>query len=153
MPPHELAEEVDPSNSDPDVDREHVDMIPTSTPTPLENDASVNENTQQNLPEDPPPPYVEFESPLNSNENLDDDAVSGDDIQVDNVIIEEDSVSNDEIFDAQQRNETIYEDDFPVEVLFKLDEMINRPRWVIPVLPGGELETLLKASINLAKQG
>ena len=152
MPSHELAEELDPSNSDHDADGEHVDVIPTS-PTPNENDGRVSETSQQNPLDDPPPPYVEFESPRNSNENLDDDAVSGDDIPVDNIIIEEDSVSNEETFDAQQRNETIYEDDFPVEVLYKLDEMINRPRWVIPVLPGGELETLLKASIRLAKQG
>lgn len=40
---------------------------------------------------------------------------------------------------------------FPLAELNRLDDMINRPRWVIPVLPKGELETLLDASIRLAK--
>lgn len=42
---------------------------------------------------------------------------------------------------------------FPVAELNRLDDMINRPRWVIPVLPKGELEVLLEASIALAKKG
>jgi len=43
--------------------------------------------------------------------------------------------------------------DFPLAELARLDEMINRPRWVVPVLHNGELEVLLDASINLCKQG
>ncbi|XP_031549243.1 probable ubiquitin carboxyl-terminal hydrolase FAF-X isoform X2 [Actinia tenebrosa] len=42
---------------------------------------------------------------------------------------------------------------FPVAELAKLDEMINRQRWVVPVLPKGELEVLLEASIKLCKAG
>lgn len=42
---------------------------------------------------------------------------------------------------------------FPMAELSRLDDMINRPRWVIPVLPKGELEVLLDASIQLAKRG
>ncbi|CAL1289008.1 unnamed protein product [Larinioides sclopetarius] len=45
------------------------------------------------------------------------------------------------------------EPDFPVAELARLDEMINRPRWVVPVLPKGELEVLLDAAINLSKSG
>ncbi|KAK6195512.1 hypothetical protein SNE40_000926 [Patella caerulea] len=45
------------------------------------------------------------------------------------------------------------EADFPLVELSKLDEMINRPRWVVPVLPKGELEVLLEASIKLSKEG
>jgi ubiquitin carboxyl-terminal hydrolase 9/24 len=45
------------------------------------------------------------------------------------------------------------EPDFPVQELSRLDEMINRPRWVVPVLPNGELEILLNASIKLCKEG
>ena len=45
------------------------------------------------------------------------------------------------------------EPDFPVQELNKLDDMINKPRWVIPVLPKGELEVLLDATIRLCKQG
>ena len=45
------------------------------------------------------------------------------------------------------------EPDFPQADLAKLDEMISRPRWVVPVLPKGELEILLEASIDLCKKG
>ncbi|XP_035221479.1 probable ubiquitin carboxyl-terminal hydrolase FAF-X isoform X2 [Stegodyphus dumicola] len=46
-----------------------------------------------------------------------------------------------------------HEPDFPLADLARLDEMINRPRWVVPVLPKGELEVLLDAAINLSKLG
>ncbi|XP_054553726.1 probable ubiquitin carboxyl-terminal hydrolase FAF-X [Talpa occidentalis] len=49
-----------------------------------------------------------------------------------------------------------YEDEepgFPHADLAKLDDMINRPRWVVPVLPKGELEVLLEAAIDLSKKG
>ncbi|KAK2850100.1 hypothetical protein Q7C36_008883 [Tachysurus vachellii] len=42
---------------------------------------------------------------------------------------------------------------FPHADLAKLDDMINRPRWVVPVLPKGELEVLLEAAIDLCKKG
>lgn len=42
---------------------------------------------------------------------------------------------------------------FPVDKLAKLDDMINRPRWVVPVLPDGELEILLKSAIDLSNNG
>ena len=42
---------------------------------------------------------------------------------------------------------------FPNDELARLDEMVNRPKWVIPVLPNGELEVLIDASIKLAKKG
>ena len=45
------------------------------------------------------------------------------------------------------------EPDFPIHELNKLDDMINKPRWVIPVLPKGELEVLLDSTIRLCKQG
>ncbi|ESN99989.1 hypothetical protein HELRODRAFT_176291 [Helobdella robusta] len=45
------------------------------------------------------------------------------------------------------------EPDFPHVELGKLDEMINRQRWVVPVLPGNELEVLLDASIDLCRRG
>lgn len=43
--------------------------------------------------------------------------------------------------------------EFPLEALSRLDNMINKPRWIIPVLPNGELEVLLEASIELCKRG
>ena len=45
------------------------------------------------------------------------------------------------------------EPNFPIAELARLDEMINRQRWVVPVLPKGELEVLLEASIKLCKAG
>ena len=42
---------------------------------------------------------------------------------------------------------------FPVAKLQKLDELISNPRWVIPVLPKAELETLLDYSIELSRAG
>lgn len=45
------------------------------------------------------------------------------------------------------------EPEFPHAELARLDEMINRPRWVVPVLPKGELEILLDSAIILCKQG
>ncbi|KAL3226071.1 hypothetical protein MRX96_004514 [Rhipicephalus microplus] len=45
------------------------------------------------------------------------------------------------------------EEEFPLAELARLDEMINRPRWVVPVLAKGELEVLLEASIRLCRQG
>lgn len=42
---------------------------------------------------------------------------------------------------------------FPFAELTKLDQMISWPRWIIPVLPKGQLEVLLQAAINLAKKG
>lgn len=45
------------------------------------------------------------------------------------------------------------EPDFPHDEMARLDEMINRPRWVVPVLHNGELEILLDAVIELCKNG
>lgn|SRR6218665_1259642 len=45
------------------------------------------------------------------------------------------------------------EPEFPHAEMARLDEMINRPRWVVPVLHNGELEILLDAVIDLCKKG
>jgi len=42
---------------------------------------------------------------------------------------------------------------FPHELLAKLDDMVNKPKWIIPVLPDAELEKLVDATIKLAKKG
>ncbi|VDM98577.1 unnamed protein product [Thelazia callipaeda] len=44
-------------------------------------------------------------------------------------------------------------EDFPPGVLFRFYDQINRARWVIPVLPDQELETLLEISIVLIRRG
>ena len=50
-------------------------------------------------------------------------------------------------------NLTTGEPRFPVSELARLEEMIGRTRWVVPILPKCELEILLDASINLCKRG
>jgi len=42
---------------------------------------------------------------------------------------------------------------FPTAELARLDDMISNPRWVVPVLPGGQLEVLLDSTIELATRG
>ena len=42
---------------------------------------------------------------------------------------------------------------FPEDKLAKLEGMIHKPRWVIPILRGAELEILLKAAISLSEKG
>ncbi len=43
--------------------------------------------------------------------------------------------------------------DFPLETLNSLDEQLNRPKWVVPVRPGDELEKLIKFSIVMCREG
>ena len=43
-------------------------------------------------------------------------------------------------------------EDFPLKLLASLDEQLGRPKWVVPVGANDELETLIKASIKLAKE-
>lgn len=38
-------------------------------------------------------------------------------------------------------------------ICIHLDVCASRPRWVVPVLPKGELEVLLEAAIDLSKKG
>lgn len=42
---------------------------------------------------------------------------------------------------------------FPLQKLQRLDELISHPRWVVPVLPKGELEVLLETAVRLGKAG
>lgn len=59
-------------------------------------------------------------------------------------------------FVAEHDNEPAnYKQDlyFPREHLVSLEEKINNPRWVIPVLPDQELQILLDAAIKLCRAG
>ncbi|KAG1670256.1 putative ubiquitin carboxyl-terminal hydrolase FAF-X [Nymphon striatum] len=68
---------------------------------------------------------------------------------------ESESLNNENNVEKEMMNDEmmleVREPDFPHPELAKLDEMINRPRWVVPVLPKGELEILLDASIEMCK--
>jgi hypothetical protein len=50
----------------------------------------------------------------------------------------------------------VYDEDgqvkFPLNDLIKLEEQLNQTRWVVPVLPDGELIKCLRASVRLAAQ-
>lgn len=59
----------------------------------------------------------------------------------------------DDYIKSKMNAETDADVRFPLDKLAKLDDMINKPRWIVPVLPKHELETLVIASIDLAKQG
>ncbi|EDV22025.1 uncharacterized protein TRIADDRAFT_59589 [Trichoplax adhaerens] len=61
--------------------------------------------------------------------------------------------------EKQDNTETVDSDEmtkveitFPIAELNKLEEMINKTRWVVPVLPGGELLVLLESSIKIGQQ-
>lgn len=47
----------------------------------------------------------------------------------------------------------VKEEDFPLSKLAQLDEQLSRPKWVVPVRAGDDLEVLLKAAIKLCKAG
>jgi len=77
-----------------------------------------------------------------------------------NVAEESVSLNRDKLDDDKEKevDEINFEDAngsiaFPLSELARLDEMISRPRWIIPVLPNGELEILLQTSLKLCKAG
>lgn len=43
--------------------------------------------------------------------------------------------------------------EFPLERLNKLDEQLSRPKWVVPVRPGDDLEVLLRCSVKFCEEG
>jgi ubiquitin carboxyl-terminal hydrolase 9/24 len=53
----------------------------------------------------------------------------------------------------KEENEDFDDDKFPEDDLQRLEEMVNRTRWIVPVLPKNELENLLDASILFCKKG
>ena len=69
-----------------------------------------------------------------------------DDLDVNETPVD-DSIITDDDFD--ENGEPV----FPHDLLAKLDEMVNKPKWIIPVLPKAELELLMDATIKLAKKG
>ena len=76
---------------------------------------------------------------VNKEDNTSPEKSGGQD--TDDIVISMDVDSSDEIVD------------FPLAELDRLDEMLHRPRWVVPVLPKGELEVLLDAAIDLSSRG
>ncbi|CAF1148229.1 unnamed protein product [Rotaria sordida] len=59
---------------------------------------------------------------------------------------EEDDIEDEKAYDENG------EPKFPVDDLLKLEEQVNRVRWIVPVLPDGELIRCLRAAICLARE-
>lgn len=71
--------------------------------------------------------------------------------------IQEIEPSDDEEDDPTQIDESDLYDEhgqikFPLTDLIKLEEQLNQTRWVVPVLPDGELIKCLRATVRLAAQ-
>lgn len=86
-----------------------------------------------------PPDYTT--STIQENEPSDDDNDDDDD--------EEESLTQIDDNDIYDENGQIK---FPLNDLIKLEEQLNQTRWVVPVLPDGELIECLRASVRLASQ-
>jgi hypothetical protein len=98
------------------------------------NDQSVDPIEQQQSP----PDYIS--STIQENEPSDDD----------------DDDDDDEQSSIQIEDNAIYDENgqikFPLNDLTKLEEQLNQTRWVVPVLPDGELIKCLRAAVRLAAQ-
>ncbi|CAF3682375.1 unnamed protein product [Rotaria sp. Silwood1] len=58
--------------------------------------------------------------------------------------------------DDDVEDEKVYDENgelkFPIDDLLKLEEQVNRVRWIVPVLPEGELIKCLRAAVCLARE-
>ncbi|XP_017324891.1 probable ubiquitin carboxyl-terminal hydrolase FAF-X isoform X5 [Ictalurus punctatus] len=111
-------------------------MTATTRGSPMGGNESQEQGQAPDGQSQPPLPQNQTSTPTSSNENS---PVSPPDEQVQG--------------DCTGQLEEEEEPAFPHTDLAKLDDMINRPRWVVPVLPKGELEVLLEAAIDLCKKG
>ncbi|KAK3569355.1 hypothetical protein QTP86_026791 [Hemibagrus guttatus] len=111
-------------------------MTATTRGSPMGGNESQEQGQAPDGQSQPPLPQNQTSTPTSSNENS---PVSPPDEQVQG--------------DCTGQLEEEEEPAFPHADLAKLDDMINRPRWVVPVLPKGELEVLLEAAIDLCKKG
>ncbi|KAM9486436.1 ubiquitin carboxyl-terminal hydrolase 9X isoform 6-T6 [Clarias gariepinus] len=112
-------------------------MTATTRGSPMGGNESQEQGQAPDGQSQPPLPQNQTSTPTSSNENS---PVSPPDEQVQGG-------------DCAGQLEEEEEPAFPHADLAKLDDMINRPRWVVPVLPKGELEVLLEAAIDLCKKG
>jgi hypothetical protein len=92
---------------------------------------SSDTNEQQQQQQQLPPDYSS--STIQENEPAD-----GDDDEVE--------IEDNNIYDENGQIK------FPLNDLIKLEEQLNQTRWVVPVLPDGELIKCLRASVRLAAQ-
>jgi len=96
--------------------------------------SDTNEHQQQQLP----PDYSS--STIQENEPSDGD--DDDDVDEQSLI----QIDDNNIYDENGQIK------FPLNDLIKLEEQLNQTRWVVPVLPDGELIKCLRAAVRLAEQ-
>ena len=106
----------------------------------------VNKKFQMHSPQGPQPSTDTFTA-LRLTENV---AQSESNVEIANPV---EDVNLQEQQQQQQPQQQRVEPDFPHAKLAMLDEKISSPRWVVPVLPEQELESLLQASIELCRKG
>lgn len=106
------------------------------------NNQQINESSdssQQQQQQQPPPDYHSStiqENDLSDNDDEgDNDNDDGDD---------DDMIDENNIYDENGQVK------FPSNDLIKLEEQLNQTRWVVPVLPDGELKKCLRAAVRLA---
>ncbi len=95
---------------------------------------SSDTNEQQQQQQQLPPDYSS--STIQENEPSDDDDDCSSSMQTD----------DNDVYDENGQIK------FPLNDLIKLEEQLNQTRWVVPVLPDGELIKCLRASVRLAAQ-
>ncbi|XP_039251519.2 ubiquitin carboxyl-terminal hydrolase 9X-like [Styela clava] len=148
-------------------ERPKSDIIEDSLPPELS--STVNRKTNNSPVNDqPPPPYKslnDISPPGDKNDVVRPSSLHGSSrqpVQHDDTAVETHTVqvsgggdadSSLEEVAEQQQTTTESENEFSESMLADLDDLINQPRWVVPVLPGGQLELLQKAAIKLVKSG
>jgi hypothetical protein len=93
------------------------------------NDQQASDPIEQQQQQSPPD-YIS--STIQENEPSDDD--------------DDDEIEDNAIYDENGQIK------FPLNDLTKLEEQLNQTRWVVPVLPDGELIKCLRAAVRLAAQ-
>lgn len=110
-------------------------MAKNNKPAKTSSDSNVNSDNSEEVSHLSNASHHKSNESVNTSEDIIEVSTDCDDIEVKPELAEDE------------------EPEFPIQELNKLDDMINKPRWVIPVLPKGELEVLLDATIRLCKQG
>jgi len=99
------------------------------------NDQQPTESSeQQQLPPDYSSSTIQENEPSDDDDDADDDEQSLTRIDDNNIYDENGQIK------------------FPLNDLIKLEEQLNQTRWVVPVLPDGELIKCLRAAVRLAAQ-
>lgn len=109
---------------------------------------------EQNPGEPIPPPLETSSGKITDNDK--DNGQSLDDESDEPPPLEElsgDSVTAGQSQPDQSGDGSQQDAEFPLDHLAKLDDQLNRPKWVVPVRPDDDLERLLRAAVKLCREG